>query len=336
MRRSRLPSLLLCTSLLGACATGTAKDPEVQGQVEAFVSQMVEVHGSDAEQLKDILAQAQNVEDVIRPKFEGAAETSWTWTRYRKVFVNPTRIQNGTRYWKEHRALFEKAERELGIPQPILAAIVGVETNYGKRPGRIRVLDVLYTQAFHYPERARFGRKELEAFLLLATEEAIDPLVVSGSYAGAMGQPQFIPSSYRSYALDFDNDGRRDLWDSDADVIGSVANYFKRHGWREGEPIAAPAADVQARHADLTVRRGQRPQPPTQTVGQLRQAGIRVDKALADSLDATLIALDSDDRLEHWVGLYNFYVITRYNHSYFYAMAVYQLSRELAARMGAG
>jgi len=151
-----------------------------------------------------------------------------------------------------------------------------------------------------------------------------------------MGQPQFIPSSYRGYAVDFDGDGRRDLWDSEADVIGSVANYFKRHGWRPGEAIAAPASGVQPRHAELIVGRGQKPQPPAHTVGELRKTGIRMDPALSDSLDADLIELDSDEHREHWVGLYNFYVITRYNHSYFYAMAVYQLSLELAARMEEG
>lgn len=336
MKRSRLLSLLLCTALLGACATGTAKDPAVQTRIDAFVADMVKRHGSDATQLRTILAQARNVEDTIRPKFEGSAETSWTWSRYRRAFVSSSRIENGTRFWKDHKDLFERAERELGIPQPILAAIVGVETNYGQRPGKIRVLDVLYTQAFHYPERAKFGSKELEAFLLLATEEGVDPLQVKGSYAGAMGQPQFIPSSYRGYAVDFDGDGRRDLWDSEADVIGSVANYFKRHGWRPGEAIAAPASGVQPRHAELIVGRGQKPQPPAHTVGELRKTGIRMDPALSDSLDADLIELDSDEHREHWVGLYNFYVITRYNHSYFYAMAVYQLSLELAARMEEG
>lgn len=331
MRSIRQTAILLCLGLLLAAPAASARLPEAAPEVEAFAAQVAARHGLAPEDISRILAQAKNLEQLIRPKFQYSAEATWPWHRYRKNFLSPSRVKNGLKFWNAHADLFERAEKRFGISQAVLAAIVGVETNYGKRPGKIRVLDSLYTQAFHYPERRRFGRAQLEDFLVLALKEGLDPLGVKGSYAGAMGQPQFIPSSYRAYAVDFDGDGRRDLWNSEADVVGSVANYFALHGWRAGEPVAAPASGVTQRHRALVTGENTKPRPPSLKIADLRAAGIRISDDLAADQLASLIRLSTPGGSDYWVGLHNFYVITRYNHSNLYAMAVYQLSREILA-----
>ena len=194
------------------------------------------------------------------------------------------------------------------------------------------MLEALATLAFDYPKRSAFFRSELEQYLLLTREEGIDPMTLNGSYAGAMGGPQFISSSYRRYAVDFDGDGRRDLWESDADIIGSVANYFAVHGWRNGEGIAVPAS-VPTERADALPEMGLKPQ---YSVARLRGLGVVPEGEVTDDTLATLIELELTDGSEYWLGLHNFYVITRYNHSALYAMAAYQLSREIAARRADG
>jgi membrane-bound lytic murein transglycosylase B len=310
-----------------AFATPTEPPPEVQ----AFAAEVAARHGLAPEDLSRILAQAENLEELIRSKFQTSAEATWPWHRYRNNFLSLSRVENGLKYWNQHANLFAQAEQRFGIPQSILAAIVGVETNYGKRPGKIRVLDSLYTQAFHYPERQRFGRNQLEDFLVLAVKEGLDALEVKGSYAGAMGQPQFIPSSYRNFAVDFDGDGRRDLWDSEADVIGSVANYFARHDWRAGAPVALPVTGVGEAHSTLVTLENTKPSPPSLKIATLREAGIQIDAELPADQLASLMQFSIPEGNEYWLGLHNFYVITRYNHSNLYAMAVYQLSRQIQA-----
>ncbi len=326
---------LLITGLLGiffAQPTLSAEPPALAPEVQAFVSEVASRHHLNPEEIGQILAQAENLEELIRSKFQRSAEATWPWYRYRKNFLSSKRVQNGLKFWNSRAALFEQAEKEFGIAQEVLAAIVGVETNYGKRPGKIRVLDSLYTQAFHYPERKKFGRTQLEDFLVLAIKEKLDPLDVKGSYAGAMGQPQFIPSSYRHYAVDLDGDGRRDLWNSDADVIGSVANYFARHRWQTGAPVATTATGITEDHSALITLENTKPKPPTVRISELKEAKIQITDDLSDDLLASLIQLSaSKNDNEYWVGLHNFYVITRYNHSNLYAMAVYQLSQEILA-----
>ncbi len=322
----RIATLLGATLLL-TCPAFAALPPDVQ----QFAEEVAARHDLNPDEITRILADARNLETLIRPKFQYSAEATWPWHRYRKNFLSRRRVENGLKFWERHATLIEQAERQFGIAQEVLAAVVGVETNYGKRPGKIRVLDSLYTQAFHYPERKRFGRTQLEDFLVLAVHERLDPLTVKGSYAGAMGQPQFIPSSYRVYAVDMDGDQRRDLWDSDADVIGSVANYFARHGWKAGAPVASPATGVTAEHKAWISLENSRPKPPKIRIAELRAAGIRIADDYADELPASLIQLSTPNGSEYWVGLHNFYVITRYNHSNLYAMAVYQLSQEILA-----
>jgi len=327
-------SLLLATSLTGlllALPGFAAKAPQLKPEVQKFATEVASRHGLATEEVSRILAQAENLEEIIRPKFQRSAEATWPWHRYRKNFLSRSRVENGLKFWNARAALFEQAEKKFGISQAVLAAIVGVETNYGVRPGKIRVLDSLYTQAFHYPERQRFGRNQLEDFLVLAVKEKLDPLEVKGSYAGAMGQPQFIPSSYRNYAVDFDGDGRRDLWNSDADVIGSVANYFARHNWRAGAPVVAPATGVNNNHKAMVTLENDKPKPPKFKIAALKEAGIQVTEDFTSEQLASLIQLSTPTGSEYWVGLHNFYVITRYNHSNLYAMAVYQLSQEILA-----
>jgi len=219
----------------------------------------------------------------------------------------------------------QKAEEVYGVPPRYVVAIIGVETFYGRIAGKDSVLDALYTLAFHYPKRSRFFTAELEKYLILAREEKLDPAVPKGSYAGAMGLGQFMPSSFLAYAVDFDGDGKRDIWTNETDAIGSVANYFARHGWKKGLPVTAPARSAPA-HAEKYVKAGLKPHFK---LGELRKAGLKVDGDYSDSLEMALIKLVTDKGAEYWAGFWNFYVITRYNHSEMYAMAVYQLGERI-------
>jgi membrane-bound lytic murein transglycosylase B len=314
LRRLLLPATLSLVS----CAGITLADER-----QAFVDQMVAEHGFDAAELQALLGDAQRVQSILDAISRPAEALPW-W-KYRRIFLTPERAAGGVEYWQQHAETLARAEAEYGVPPEIIVAVIGVETFYGRYTGKFAVLDALYTLGFHYPKRAKFFRKQLGEFLLLAREESVDPRLPMGSYAGAMGRPQFIPSSYRAYAVDFDRDGKRDIWDNDADVIGSVANYFARHNWRSGAPITRPVSGVEGAHASLLAA-GMK---PSLTVGELRAAGLQLDSALPADAATSLIELEQPDGLEHWAGLDNFYVITRYNHSNLYAMAVYQLSREI-------
>ena len=307
--------------LLALCAGLAHADPR-QLQ-EQFIQRMSAEHGFDAERLRRLLDEAvvrQSIlEAIARP-----AEKRLSWGEYRRIFLTPERVRGGLRYWREHEDVLQKAQREYGVPPEIIVAIIGVETRYGRHAGTYRVLDALSTLGFHYPPRAAFFRRELGEYLLLAREEGMDPRQPLGSYAGAMGKPQFIPSSFRAYAVDFDGDGRRDIWSNDADVIGSVANYFARHGWKAGQPVALrvridkPTPELQA-----VIARGYK---PSTTVGELQTLGVRLPSPLPAEMPAALLALKGEQGTEYWLALPNFYAITRYNHSPLYAMAVYQLA----------
>jgi membrane-bound lytic murein transglycosylase B len=317
----------------GCCALAAfglhAEPASYRAGADGFVREMVDRHGFDSLELEGLMASAtyrQGIVDAMNRPYEAKP-----WHSYRALFVTPERIDGGVAFRRDNAELLARAEATYGVDPWIIVAIVGVETNYGANVGRHAVIDALTTLGFAYPRRADFFRKELEAFLLLTREEQVDPLHAVGSYAGAMGKPQFIPSSYRAYAVDFDGDGRRDLWNSNADVIGSVANYFARHGWRPGEPVAFPATPRGAIPAGLAVGE-KKPVAPDTTVGELRRAGIVSPEAPESAVPATLIRFDGAQD-EYWIGLHNFYVITRYNHSNLYAMAVYQLSEEIRARM---
>jgi membrane-bound lytic murein transglycosylase B len=305
-----LPSLALASYL---------QTPDAQ----AFAARMQSEHGFEKEELQDWLASAEKQQKII-DAISRPSEKMLEWKSYRNIFLTADRIADGRTFLRQHRETFERAESDPGLSRYVAAAILGVETRYGRYRGAYRVIDALATLAFDYPPRADFFRKELEQFLLLAREQGFDPLKLEGSYAGAMGYGQFISSSYRAYAIDFDGDGVADILDNPTDAIGSVANYFARHGWKPGQPVAERVAvePSQARMAD-------NPLKPTRTLGAFRAAGVQVGAALPDTAPARLLRLEGEAGVEYWLTYHNFYVITRYNHSSLYAMAVLQLSREI-------
>ena len=324
--RGAICTVALTVTALPAGAIDKAIQPE---QINTFAEEMAAKHTFDKASLALLLGAAQKQQRIL-DAIASPAEAK-PWYAYRPIFVTESRIREGIEFWNANAATLNRAAEVYGVPPEIIVAIIGVETRYGRHKGGFRVIDSLATLAFNYPPRSAFFRRELEQFLLLAREENLDPLQPVGSYAGAMGRPQFISSSYRRYAIDFDGDGFRDLWQNDADAIGSVANYFARHGWQSGEPITYRAA-VEGDGFNQVLSSS----PKTDhTIGELRAQGVHIDAPLADDQPATLFRLDTRSDPEYWVGLKNFYVITRYNHSILYAMAVYQLSQEIMAQRGA-
>lgn len=291
--------------------------------VRTFIDELANKHGFDTQQLSQLFREVKLKQKII-DAISRPAEAK-PWHQYRPIFVTQSRINQGVEFWERHQADLERAEQVYGVPPEIIVAILGVETRYGRHKGRYRVMDSLATLAFEYPKRAKFFRSELEHYLLLAREEGLDPLSIMGSYAGAMGYAQFISSSYRHFAVDFDADGKRDLWNNTSDAIGSIANYFKRHHWQPGGMVTVPAL-VGGNHIKVTVKKGFKPHS---SVAELGNKGV-TPKAYADpSAMAALIELETRRGPEYWLGLDNFYVITRYNHSPLYAMAVYQLGQAI-------
>ena len=295
------------------------------------VDELVQEEGFDREELVQVFAQARRQESILKA-ISRPAEKTKPWYEYREIFLNEKRQRQGLEFFAEHRETLARAERELGVPARIIVAIIGVETYYGRVAGSYRVIDALSTLAFDYPKRSEFFTKELKNYLILAREQGFDPLDLKGSYAGAMGYGQFMPSSYREYAIDFDGDGVADIWNNPVDAIGSVANYFKRHGWRQGEPVVF-AADAAADVPEELFVRGRSDLKPQRTVAEFAAAGIVARQEVDPGALATAMKFELEDGYEYWLGLHNFYVITRYNHSAMYAMSVYQLSQRLAAQV---
>ena len=337
-------------ALVAAAATGRAfaatepdasaadAEPVVSGSllpylerddVQAFLGEMASRHGFAPRELEDIFAQVQFqagvMKSVTRPH-----PTDKSWRTYRSVFLNNERLSGGEVFRRENAEALARAASTYGVPEEIIVAIIGVETKYGRITGGYRVIDSLTTLAFDYPRRGRFFRGELEQFLLFVRELGDDALAMKGSFAGAMGLPQFMPSSYRRYAVDFDSDGRRDLF-TPADAIGSVGNFLKEHGWVSGGPIAVPV-QTEGEAWRTLVDGGIKPVRPLST---LAAAGVRWDSAagatqLPPDTDAVLIELETPDAPSaYWVGFRNFYALTRYNQSSFYAIAVVELANAL-------
>ncbi len=302
-----------------------SKHPEAK----KFVADMMSKHGFSKSELNTWLESAEKKQSIL-DAMARPAEKSKTWKEYRPIFMVPLRIENGVKFWVENKAELTRAEKEYGVPAEMIVAIIGVETNYGRNMGSHRVIDALSTLAFDYPPRAPFFLSELENYLLLTREQKHDPLEFKGSYAGAMGFGQFMPSSYRKWAVDFSGDGFTDIWKTQSDAIGSVANYFKEHGWKTGEPVTveAHAADnMNAPQLNTIV-------PPTITVDEWRKQGINPTSWLPPTTRAVAFQFEGANGAEYWFGLQNFYTITRYNRSPMYAMAVYQLSQYLKIEMG--
>jgi peptidoglycan lytic transglycosylase B len=305
---------------VGSVASQYERTPEGQ----EFINTMVEDFGFEAGRVESLLGDAKR-QDSILESISRPAEKSLEWHSYRDIFIRPDRIAQGREFMATYAGELAQAQQEFGVPPEIVAAIIGVETWYGRYRGNYRVLDALATLAFDYPPRSRFFRSELEQFLLMTREQGLDPKALKGSYAGAMGYGQFISSSYRHYAVDFDGDGVADILENPVDAIGSVANYFKKHRWQPGEPVADRLAeDVPAGSSLLT--KGLK---PDLQVADYRQAGLSVPASVDDRLPARAIRLKGENEHEVWLTYRNFYVITRYNHSHLYAMAVYQLAEAL-------
>jgi len=321
----RLGAVVLVTGavLYGLYGLASA-DYESRADVVGFIDGMVAEHGFAKGDLVELFAHVERKQAIL-DAIARPAEKTKAWHEYREIFVTEDRIAQGLEFWRQHRATLERAEAQFGVPPDVIVAIIVVETRYGRNTGSYRVADALTTLAFDYPPRSPFFRKELAQFLLLAREEGVDPLSLTGSYAGAMGYGQFIPSSFRSYSIDFDGDGKRDIWKNPVDAIGSVANYFNRHGWRSDGAVVVRAEPVDAR-AD-TIANGEL--ALDQTVGKIRGLGVSMP-AYPDEEPALLLKLDGDGGPEYWVGLHNFYVITRYNRSAMYALAVHQLGESIA------
>jgi membrane-bound lytic murein transglycosylase B len=299
-----------------------------RAEYSAFVQSLAGALRMDAAELEKVFGDVRLKPQIVRA-ISLPAEAK-PWDQYRPLFLNDKRILGGVRFWDEHAAALLRARSQFGVPESMIIAILGVETVYGRNTGSYRVIDALTTLAVDYPPRADYFRKELEQYLQLAQEHDIDPLSVKGSYAGAMGIGQFMPSSYRSYGLDFDGDGHSDLWRNPEDAVGSVANYFKSFGWKTGEPVAVPV-EVKGEDTREFANTGW---SARRSVEEWQQRGVVLRDAvpsLPPQAEAMLIRLETASGPEYWLGFQNYYVITRYNRSLQYALAVYQLSQEIEA-----
>ena len=297
-----------------------------RSDVRAFIDSMVTKHGLAAGDLRRLFSQTQvrpEILDLMRRPAEAKP-----WYAYRPIFLDPERVEGGVAFWDRHAPVLARAEAGYGVPAEVIVAIIGVETRYGQVTGNHRVADALATLAFDYPKRSSFFRRELEEYLLMVADEGMEPLAIKGSYAGAMGLAQFMPSSFRAYAVDFDHDGKRDLINDPADAIGSVANYLARHKWQPGGPVAVP---VQVRDRTIATR-ATGDLKPNASVGAFLAKGVAAPKDVPPGLPAALLSLEGRDGPEYWLGFNNFYVITRYNRSPLYAMAVHQLAQAITAQ----
>jgi membrane-bound lytic murein transglycosylase B len=311
---------------LAAASPALAQRP-LRPEIESFIDEMAMKHAFDRPSLRRIFRQAQPRPAVIRAI--STPGTARPWHEFRALYIEERRIAGGIEFWRQNAATLARARREYGVPEEIIVATIGVETVYGRNIGRFKVLEALSMLAFDYPPRAPLFRAELEEFLLLVRETGFDALGTRGSYAGAMGIPQFLPSSYRKYAVDFDGDGRPDLWRSAADAIGSVANYYRAFGWQTD---AAIAVEVQAAggKVESVLEEGIKPHA---SIAELRRRGIVPLAPVDEETLAALVQVEAESGPQHWLGLQNFYVITRYNRSVNYALVVHELARELRARM---
>ena len=299
-----------------------------------LVDDLVREEGFDRAYLEQVLARVERQQWILdfvdRPKAKRSTRPTGAWTRYRAKFVTQDNISKGDSFWRRYDSVLQRAQTQNGVSPEYVVAIIGVETRYGGYMGKQRVIDALATLAFDFPRRSEFFTGELRAFLIMSRDEGFDPFGPKGSYAGAMGLGQFMPSSFHKWAVDFDGDGKRDLWNS-VDAIGSVANYFASHGWLPGEPVT-----VRASVSGTAARAMKTGYDTSYSLDALSRNGIVASSALGDGDRVSLIRLDARGGYQYWLGLKNFYVITRYNHSSYYAMAVHQLAQAVRARHGPG
>ncbi|ALA23864.1 lytic murein transglycosylase [Piscirickettsia salmonis] len=315
------------SNTLAVSASTNSKSAEYiqRADVKSYINDLVKQYGFSKAQLErwfhHAKANQRALEILQRP-----AEKVWTWQQYRSWLVSTKRAKEGAEFWQSNRQTLRRAERMYGVPPQVILAIIGVESSYGKNVGGFPTFNVLTTLAFDYKRRSEFFKRELTEFLLLMRDQKMNPMQVQGSYAGALGLPQFMPSSYRYYAVDFSGDGHKNLFSNDADVIGSIGNYFKRHGWQGNQPIAVKAK-ISGDQFNTIIKMGIEPK---YTVTELAKFGIQSQEKVDPSLKAALIELDGKNGPEYWLAFQDFYAITRYNHSQKYAMAVYDLSQDIA------
>lgn len=319
----RLSPFAFC--LLLASCTSNIKDTE---SVHAFIEQMAIKHQFDESELDDLFETVEIKQDILK-RISSPSE-GLPWYKYRKIFLTDARIDAGVQFWRDNEPALTAAEQKYGVPAEIIVAIIGVETLFGKNTGNHRVIDALSTLAFAYPPRSKFFTGELENFLLLCRDEHISPADPLGSYAGAMGMPQFMPSSFRTYAVDFDNDKRSDIWHNSGDAIASVANYFAEHHWQTGQPVAVPVT-AKDKNFEPALKNSLK---PDLRVAELKSLNLIISRQLPLDSKVKLLSFEQQQGKELWAALDNFYVITRYNHSPLYAMAVYQLSLSILSKKG--
>ncbi len=323
MRFKRGFAMRVLGAMLAATSPVLAAEPAPLPELADFIRDMARTHGFSARALERLFARAR-----LRPEILQAMERpkeALPWYEYRRLFVNDGRVEQGAAFWRRHAHLLKRAQNEYGVPPEIVVAILGVETQYGRNRGQWPALDALTTLMLRYPPRAAFFRQELEQYLLLTRELKLDPLTVKGSYAGALGMPQFIPSSWRRYAVDFDGNGKRDLLASQADIIGSVANFLRVHGWQAGAPVADEAR-VEGTLYFWLEKLGSRPALPLK---QFVRYGVSPPQHRDPDMPAALILLEGEAGPDARIGYNNFYVITRYNRSHRYAMAVHELAERI-------
>ena len=318
-------SVAMLVAVLVLPAASAWSDYSTRTEVIDYVDGLVAEHAFVREWLVDVFEGAEKSDEVIR-KISKPAEKALAWHQYRKIFLTEKRIDAGVEFWKAHREALDAARRRFGVAPEMVTAIIGVETFYGRYLGNHRVIDSLATLAFDYPPRSAFFKRELTQFLLLLREEGKDPFEPVGSYAGAMGYGQFISSSYRNYAVDFDGDDLRDIWTNKTDAIGSVANYFALHGWKGETP---PALQVEIRDRRV-LELADAGLELAHTVGELRKRGAVVPNDVGNGEKAALFTMElAQGGSEYWLARHDFYVITRYNRSALYALAVLQLSEAI-------
>lgn len=327
-RRARIAAIAgagaLAASLVLQAQTPPHAFRPLPAAQQRFVDYMAATHGFDSAALHRLFAALEPSSGVQRAI--AAPSTARPWHEFRPLFVDRLRIDNGVEFWDANAELLARAQEQFGVPAAVIVAIVGVETRYGRVTGGFRVLDALHTLAFEGQNRPDFFLGELEQFLLLAREQRWSPTDIKGSYAGAMGWPQFMPSSYRRYSIDYDGDGRVDLWSSRADVIGSIGSYLAQFGWKPGEPFAVPV-QLDAEPEPMPALGSE----PPFNVEQWRMRGVRAPEEAPSALGAGLFRLDFVDGPQYWLGFTNFYAVLHYNRSRHYAMAVWQLAQEISA-----
>jgi membrane-bound lytic murein transglycosylase B len=326
--------LAIALALHSSFALAQASSYPSRKEVKEFVAEMSRKHGFSRHELNRVLGKAQYQPAIIRAMEQPPESALASWQAYRAIFIKPERIEAGTQFWNRNAEALKRAEAEYGVPEGVIVGIIGVETTFGKNIGTFRAIDALATLAFDYPKRGAYFRGELEHFLLFSREQKIDPLRVKGSYAGAIGIPQFMPGSYRRFAVDFDGDGQINLATSPADAIGSIGNFLKSHGWVQGQPVALGAqvsGDGWRKLADGGI-------VPATRFADLAEYGVKASADLPGDTLCALIDLDSPGQPSDFrVTLKNFFVLTRYNRSNLYAAAVLDLAAEIVrARSGAG